>query len=552
MTSTVISDRAFPRRTTTIDRPAHAVGVWTWVWMTSRVAALVSTAFGLFVLVGYLVRWQWAVELSPSLPPMYPNAALGFAVGGMSALLATSSVRSRQTVALVGFSVVGLGAGLTLALHIVGAGPTTLELLWPEDFVAATTPVGGRPVVESSFAFVCLAIAGVLLAGRWRPALSQALAFGTLCVGVAGIVGYLLGVDRKHEGSLLIGMALHTAIGLAALGASVTLARPTLGPLSGLVRSGPSAHLSRRLLAVMVAAPILLAAMSIAVVELIAPVTLAESFLAVTHIVALGALVMVALRAGERVEQVAAQALVTARALVEEAGELDAIIESLSEALIARPTPPDGWDLGYRQTAALGVLPGDTCQVLTRSNGSLLVVLIDVAGHGTTAALQALKLRTEIDTLWRGGHGIDDIADDVDRSVREMKTISTGLLLSFDPAPNVWRYVNAGHPPLMVHQGGQLELWHRTRTLFGVNSPPTIPEVRRIDAPVTIVAHSDGVSESMSVDRQLLSVETLGAPVRRASIGGAQAVADACMDAAVVHADGRLRDDAVVLVLQHL
>ena len=138
-----------------LDRPLHLVGLPAWLRAVSRLTAGLTVAIGTWVLFGYLVRWRLAVELHPSLPPMYPNTAVAFVIGGLSALLAGSHRPERRRLASGGFAIVALGALATFLLHAVDAGPTVFEALWPDDpFVAATTPVAGRPVVETCVAFI--------------------------------------------------------------------------------------------------------------------------------------------------------------------------------------------------------------------------------------------------------------------------------------------------------------------------------------------------------------------------------------------------------------
>jgi serine phosphatase RsbU (regulator of sigma subunit) len=67
-----------------------------------------------------------------------------------------------------------------------------------------------------------------------------------------------------------------------------------------------------------------------------------------------------------------------------------------------------------------------------------------------------------------------------------------------------------------------------------------------------LVAYTDGVTEARSSDRRLLGEDALEHALRHHAASKAQAVADACMDAALSHSNARLRDDALTLVLQRL
>jgi hypothetical protein len=537
-----------------LDRPRHAPGLSAALVAASRVAAVVAIAIGSLVLAGYLFRIGWAVQLRRSLPPMYPNTALGFVIGGLAAIAARRPGRRARMAGLVGFASVGVAATATLGLHIVDAGPTLLELLWPDDpVVASTTPVGGRPVAETCVAFMCISGAGVLLALRRSPALAQGLSLGTVSVGAAATLGFVIGVDRQSLGTsfVAVGMALHTALGLLSLGLAVMLAQPTVGVFGRLTHTGPTAQLSRRLVAVVVMAPILLASATAALARVLPDAALAQSVAAMTQVLALGLLVMLPLAAVEEVEMAAGNAMLEARNVREQAGEPHVILPLLTSQLLAPPAAPEGWDLGFVQTAAFGELPGDSCQLLSGADGRFLLALIDMAGHGTEPALQALRIRTEIAALWQAGVDLGAIADRVDASVREMDTIATGLLVEFDPATGLCAHVNAGHPALLAVGTGALERWERTRPLFGVPAVgPTRAEIRSVDRATFLVAYSDGVPESRAPDGRLLGDAAVEHAVRRHATTGVQAIADACLDAALAHAHARLTDDALCVVLQ--
>ena len=536
-----------------LDRPRHLVGISARLVLASKGAAALSVVIGGLVLVGYVARWRWAVQLYPTLPPMYPNAALVFVVGGLAALAAARQRRRARLLAVVGFAGIALYAAITLALHIVEAGPTWLERLWPEHpFVAATTAVAGRPAPETCVAALCIGGAGILLAWRRSPRLMQGLALGTVCVGAAAILGFIIGVDRKSLAStfVVVGMALHTAIALTALGLAVMLAQPTVGLFGRLTRSGPSAQLGRRLVVVVVIAPIALTAASTSILHFSPDARLAQSVVAIAQVLALGLLVMLPLGAAEQVELDANNSLTEARRLTEELGERDAVLAAMTAQLLEVPVAPPGWDLGFRQTVAFATLPGDTCQVLTAPDGRYLLAVVDVAGHGTVAALQALRLRTEIAALWRAGHSLPLVAAAVNASVIELGTIATGLLIGFVEGSGECEYLNAGHPSVVVSHPGSIERWGPTQPLFGIEWASVATEARTLERSAFLIAYTDGVTEARDADRRFLGEGAIEQALRWHAATSPQAIADACVDAALDHSSARLRDDALAIVLQ--
>lgn len=519
--------------------------------MASKVAAVAAASIGCFVLFGYLTRWSTAVRLLPSLPPMYPSTALSFVVLGTACLLTAQTGRFSRFASVL-FALVAAFGLATIVLHVGSAGSTWLDSLWPDrPFVQATTPVPGRPVVETCVALICIGLAGILISLRRSAALAQGLALGTVSVGTAAILGYLIGVDRSALGTsfVAVGMALHTAVALVLSGLAVLLSRPTIGLFGRLTSTGPSAALGRRLVLVVVAAPICLTALSAALSRWLPDAGLALSVAAVLQIVALGLLVTLPISAAERVEFAAAQELQQARTLTEEMGERDAVMEALGRELSHPPQSFDGWIVGFRQSVAVAELPGDSCQLLQSPHGQWLLAVIDVAGHGTEAALQALRLRTEVAALWTHEQTLATIAIHLDKTVQEMDTIATGVLITLDPASGDCEYINAGHPAPLQFVNNATSRWPPTQRLFGLGPTVPVSAVAHLEIQSLLVVYTDGVSEARSRGRAELGENNVSRLVMEFAHAGAQALADACVDAALEFSGARLRDDALAIVL---
>ena len=242
-----------------VDRPQvrerSALRIERWGVRLAWVAGVIGAA----VAIGYLTRTGSIVKLSSGLPPMYPNAALGLICGAV-AVLGSRRSGPWRLVAGVAAGVVGVIGSVSLGLHIAGAERTWFEGLFPGDFVRATTPVAGRPAVETCLAFVLLAGALVSLVLRRAPLLGQACAVAGASVGFSAVAGYVLGVDRSDLGGHLVyvGMALHTGIGIALLGAAAVCVRPNVGFTAQLLDGGISGGVSRRVTLMVALAPALL------------------------------------------------------------------------------------------------------------------------------------------------------------------------------------------------------------------------------------------------------------------------------------------------------
>ena len=104
-----------------------------------------SGVVGLAVLVGYAARQEMIVKVAPSLPPMYPNAALALSAGAVAVVGSHWERRESHAVASIAASVIFAIGAIGLILNAAGTGPTWFEALFPTGFVDSTTPVAGVP-----------------------------------------------------------------------------------------------------------------------------------------------------------------------------------------------------------------------------------------------------------------------------------------------------------------------------------------------------------------------------------------------------------------------
>lgn len=516
-------------------------------------AGVVAITLGVSVLVGYAIRSPAVVRLAPSLPPMYPNAALALICGGSAALL-VSRVGVWQRAAAVTLSGVVAAIGIVgLGLHLVSAEVGWYEALWPSDpFVEATTPTPGRPVAETCVALTLVGVALVLVAVGRAPRTAQAFAFGTVTVGSAAIIGFMIGVDRARLGGSLVtvGMALHTAIGLAALGLAALFSRPSVGVLGLLGDAGDSGRVGRRLVLAAVAAPVVLVTINALLARTVSDSALATSILAVVQVAAIGALVVVPLAVMERAEWQSSEAARTERRRTEAAGDDRLVVQTLADEVLAAPQLPEGWRVGFCQEPAEGFLAGDSQQVLVRDDGRFLVAVIDVAGHGTAAAVDALRLRTEVAALWQHHVGPAEIARTLNRTMLDRSTIASAVLLSVEQISGEVEYVNAGHPPPLHLSGRRTLELRRTGLILGVVEADYDTAATTLGPTDLLVLYTDGITEARNGSGEELGPDELRSLVRTRAAEGPQAVAQACADAALQHTVGRLRDDALVVALQ--
>jgi serine phosphatase RsbU (regulator of sigma subunit) len=530
-----------------VERTASALRLET-VALALSAAAIV---IGMAVLLGYTIGNEGIVRLSPSLPPMYPNAAIGLVCGGV-AIVGSRGHRAMRAVAgasalvLLGIGVVGL------VLNLQKAGPTWFEYLFDEDVVASTTPVGGRPVAETCVAFIFLGIACVLLVTRRWPLLAQASAAAGASVGTAAVVGYVLGVDRSSLGAGLVyvGMALHTGLGIAIVGIAAVLVKPYVGFTAQLLEGGASGALIRRLTLGVAAVPVALVVIGATISALLPTDDLAQSVFSVVQVGVLGCAVLVPAALITRTERQLRQELDSVRRRQEHRGDVDTVVQKITgEMRVVVPEIP-GWETGMRYRPATGHLAGDSVQVHERDlpEPATLVAVLDIAGHDAYSAVVAYGLRAHIGALWEHGATLAEIAESLNEKVVQRQTIATGVLMTVTHRTDTVEVVNAGHPPPIHVQSGRVTTWERTGPLLGLEGATHVARSVEIGRGDVIAVITDGLIEVRSAAGDQLDERLLHRVLTSREHESADAIADACVNLALQHADSRLRDDALVIV----
>lgn len=126
-------------------------------------------------------------------------------------------------------------------------------------------------------------------------------------------------------------------------------------------------------------------------------------------------------------------------------------VETLQSAFLPRELPKrpgvhiDGLYLAAGSEALIG---GDWYDAFERPDGSIVISMGDVVGHGLAAAVSAGKLRQAIFTT---AFDCDDPAEMLERVNRSAagqgETIATALVAVLDASLHQMRFATAGHPP---------------------------------------------------------------------------------------------------------
>ncbi|MCA3006344.1 MAG: serine/threonine-protein phosphatase [Phycisphaerales bacterium] len=262
----------------------------------------------------------------------------------------------------------------------------------------------------------------------------------------------------------------------------------------------------------------------------------------------------------------------------------------IHEALFPRPGTHDrlAFDYAYQPMAEIGgdflfarALPpahGD------RTRPDLAVVLLDVTGHGVSAALTVNRLSGELERLFAENPAatpaqvITGLNRYVHLTMAEHAVFVTGqcLRISTHPDPHdspQLAFASAGHPPAFLRTAdGRLRRLDATATILGV-LPPDEFTTDQVQAPFApgdaVLAYTDGVNETIDAASSMFGIDGVQ---RALSISGpaivntphthppttspAQhthaALVHALSAAVARHRSGAPKDDVLIVQLTHL
>lgn len=196
---------------------------------------------------------------------------------------------------------------------------------------------------------------------------------------------------------------------------------------------------------------------------------------------------------------------------------------------------------------------GDTYEVVRQPGGGLAVAIGDATGHGIGASLLSHAFQAALRTYL-------ELIDDLERvSVRVNERLVersedghflSMLLLGIDAAGRQLRYVNAGHPGLVLVRGREVREFERTGMVLGVAAGQEYPVAGPIplQSGDLLILRTDGIDEAMNPARDLFGTERLHAVLAQCSGLPPKQVLARVFDAVEAHKAGHPQDDDVTML----
>src|SRR5207247_7354677 len=134
---------------------------------------------------------------------------------------------------------------------------------------------------------------------------------------------------------------------------------------------------------------------------------------------------------------------------------------------------PEGWTVAATLRAAEGVVAGDCYDLFTTKRGEIGLIVVDIAGHGATEGILALRCKEMLRTALTSGASPGSALDTTAELLGDMgaEVFLTAFVAVIDTADGRVGYANAGHPPAYIVRNGSTDELGPTGPLVGLLVP---------------------------------------------------------------------------------
>ena len=174
---------------------------------------------------------------------------------------------------------------------------------------------------------------------------------------------------------------------------------------------------------------------------------------------------------------------------------------------------PAGWKVNTLLRPAEGLVAGDCFDVGLLDQYRMYLVLIDVTGHGASAALSALKAKSQLRAALRSrltpGAAIDWLSRETLKDGNAQ--LLTASVFVIDVGSGRVLHASAGHPPALMTDGTELRVLEQRGPLVGAFDASWPTAQTELPVGWTLLLHSDGITETLGPERERFGEERLHA-----------------------------------------
>lgn len=184
----------------------------------------------------------------------------------------------------------------------------------------------------------------------------------------------------------------------------------------------------------------------------------------------------------------------------------------------------------------------------------MLLVIGDVSGKGTPAALLMASLQATLRAVYESQSGLTATAEKVNAMIfrnTSSEKFVTLFMAEFDVTTRVLTYVNAGHNfPILTRSAGEQILLEKGGLLLGVVEQTVYEEGRiSIEPGDVLTVYTDGVTEAMNTREEEFGEERLQAVLNSRSYLAAREIRDEIYREVLTYTGDRAQSDDLTLIV---
>lgn len=229
-----------------------------------------------------------------------------------------------------------------------------------------------------------------------------------------------------------------------------------------------------------------------------------------------------------------------------------AVLMSLRAQLETSPDNlPPGWSVSAQLVPATGIVAGDCYNVDALGRDVLTVVVVDVAGHGATSAVMALRAKELLRAAVRSYAEPSDAVTWASAQLIDLGAdmFVTAFVARIDFASGLVRYVNAGHPEALLCDGVNAAELGTTGPLIGPFPGEWETREAILGPGQMLVCYTDGLTEVRNAKREEFGIDRLRNVLRDNYGDNPDSVVKQCLAEVESFGLGRAHDDVTIAVI---
>jgi serine phosphatase RsbU (regulator of sigma subunit) len=212
---------------------------------------------------------------------------------------------------------------------------------------------------------------------------------------------------------------------------------------------------------------------------------------------------------------------------------------------------PSGWSVAAQLVPAVGIVAGDCYTVDVVGRDQMTIVVVDVAGHGASSAVVALRAKELLRAAVRSYDDPSDAVTWVSTQLTDLENdmFVTAFVARIDFRSGLVRFVNAGHPEAIICDAINVVELAPTGPLIGPFAGTWSTREAIIGPGQMLVCYTDGLVEVRDEDAVEFGLERLH-KVLRASYGKeTETIVKQCLAEVDSYSHGRAHDDLTITVI---